>query len=300
MKPEEISRPDKPLFPDGITKLDLARYYDRVAEVMVPHIAGRPLNLERYPDGIEGKQLFTQQAPKHFPGWIRRATVDRSHPPGTVDHVVVERRETLVYLAGLACITRHAWTSRRDRLDRPDRLVLDLDPSVDDFPSVRHAAQQAGDLFRECGLVPFAMVTGSRGIHVVAPIQRRQDHDATLAFAREAAELMVARDPEGLTLEARKVKRGTRILVDVLRNAYAHTAVAPYAVRALPEAPVAAPVPWEDLSDPELSPRRHRVGAVPAWLIEDGGPWRDMARSARPLGAARRRLAALRAEAPVP
>ncbi len=295
----EVPRPGKVLFPEaGLTKADLADHYREVAPAALPLLRGRPLNLQRFPDGVAAGGFMQQQAGRHFPPWIRRVRVAKEG--GSVEHVVADDAATLVYLAGQAAITLHAWTSRADRLDRPDRVIFDLDPSRDDFAAVRGAALDLGALLRELGLEPFAMLTGSRGIHVVAPIQRRQDHDATLAFAREAAELMVARDPEGLTLEARKAKRGTRILVDVLRNAYAHTAVAPYAVRALPEAPVAAPIPWEDLSDPELSPRRHRVGALPAWLIEDGGPWRDMARHAKPLGAARRRLAALRAEAPVP
>ncbi len=295
----EVPRPGKVLFPEaGLTKADLADHYREVAPAALPLLRGRPLNLQRFPDGVAAGGFMQQQAGRHFPPWIRRVRVAKEG--GSVEHVVADDAATLVYLAGQAAITLHAWTSRADRLDRPDRVIFDLDPSRDDFAAVRGAALDLGALLRELGLEPFAMLTGSRGIHVVAPIQRRQDHDATLAFAREAAELMVARDPKGLTLEARKAKRGTRILVDVLRNAYAHTAVAPYAVRALPEAPVAAPIPWEDLSDPELSPRRHRVGALPAWLVEDGGPWRDMARHARPLGAARRRLAVLRAEAPVP
>jgi DNA ligase D-like protein (predicted polymerase) len=155
-----------PLSEDAITKLDLAEYYAAVAPAMVPLIHGRPLNLQRYPDGLGGKALFTQQAPKHFPDWIARATVPKKD--GTVDHAVVERADTLVYLAGQACLTVHAWTSRRDRLARPDRLVIDFDPQIDDFDAIRDAARLCGDLYRECGLEPFAMVTGSRGIHVVA------------------------------------------------------------------------------------------------------------------------------------
>ena len=295
----EVPRPQKVLFPEaGLTKADLARHYREVAPAALPLLRGRPLNLQRFPDGIAAGGFMQQQAGRHFPPWIRRVRVAKEG--GSVEHVVADDAATLVYLAGQAAITLHAWTSRADRLDRPDRVIFDLDPSRDDFDAVRAAALETGALLRELGLEPFAMLTGSRGVHVVAPLQRRQDHDAALAFAREVAELLVARDPEGLTLEARKAKRGTRILVDVLRNAYAHTAVAPYAVRALPEAPVAAPIPWEELSDAGLGPRRYRVGALPASLLEDGGPWRDIARHARPLGPARKRLGALRAEAPVP
>jgi bifunctional non-homologous end joining protein LigD len=289
VRPEDISRPDKPLFPDGTTKLDLARYYDRVAGVMVPHVAGRPLNLERYPDGIEGRQLFTQQAPGHFPGWIRRATVPKRG--GTVDHVLVERRETLVYLAGQACITLHAWTSRRDRLDRPDRLILDLDPSVDDFASVRAAAREAGDLFRECGLVPFAMVTGSRGIHVVAPLRRTTEHADVAKVGRGIAAVLAERDPDRLTTEFRIDKRGDRIYLDVGRVRWGHTAVAPYSVRARPGAPVATPLAWSELDDEALDPRGWTLHTLPGRLERLGGdPWADIAGSARGLSRARRTL----------
>jgi bifunctional non-homologous end joining protein LigD len=295
----EVPRPGKVLFPEaGLTKADLARHYLEVAPAALPLVRGRPLNLQRFPDGIAAGGFMQQQAGRHFPPWIRRVRVRKAG--GSVEHAVADDAATLVYLAGQAAITLHAWTSRADRLHRPDRVIFDLDPSRDDFPAVRATAVDLGALLRELGLEPFAMLTGSRGVHVVAPIERRSDHETALAFAREVAELMVARDPAGLTLEARKAKRGPRILVDVLRNAYAHTAVAPYSVRALPEAPVAAPIPWEELSDPELSPRRYRMGALPASLLADGGPWRGLPGRARPLGAARRALAALRAEASVP
>ena len=291
MKPEEISRPDKPLFPDGTTKLDLARYYAAVGEVMVPHVRGRPLNLQRFPDGIEGRELFTQQAPKHFPPWIARATVNRSHPPGTVDHVLVERPDTLVYLAGQACIALHMWMSRRDRLDRPDRLIIDLDPSVDDFTSVRESALLAGELFGECGLVPFAMVTGSRGIHVVAPLQRRHDHEQVAEVGHALAAELERRDPDRLTTRFRIADRGDRIYVDAGRVRWGHTAVAPYSVRAKPGAPVATPLGWSELDDPGLDPQGWSLHTLPQRLAELGGdPWAGIAEHAKPLGPARRAL----------
>ena len=290
MRPEEVSKPDKILFPgDGITKLDLARHYAAVAPAMVPLIAGRPLNLQRFPDGIEGRELFTQQAPGHFPGWIRRVTVPKRG--GSVDHVVVERPETLVYLAGQAAITLHAWTSRRDRLDRPDRLVIDLDPQTDDFAAVRRAALQAGDLFRECGLEPFAMVTGSRGIHVVAPLRRTSDHARVGEVARAMAGVLAERDPDALTTEFSIATRGDRIYVDAGRARWGHTAVAPYSVRARPGAPVATPLAWEELSDETLRPDGWTIRTLPARLASPAGdPWADIGAHARGLGAARRAL----------
>lgn len=291
MKPEEISKPDKPLFPDGTTKLDLARYFDAVGPVLVPHVAGRPLNIERFPDGIEARALFTQQAPKHFPDWIVRATVNRSHPPGTVDHVVVEKPKTLVYLAGQACLTLHMWMSRRDRLDRPDRIIIDLDPSVDDFTSVREAALACGELYRECGLEPFAMVTGSRGIHVVAPLKRTSAHEEVAEVGHALAAELERRDPARLTTAFRIAERGDKIYLDAGRVRWGHTAVSPYSVRGLPGAPVATPLRWEELSDAALDPQGWSLHTIPQRLEELGGdPWADIAEHARPLGPARKAL----------
>ena len=146
----EISRPDKELIPPNVTKADLARYYARIAEVMLPHIAGRPLNFERYPDGIEGHKIFQQHASGHFPDWIEVVEVPKEG--GTVKHVVASEPATLVYLANQACITFHSWESRADELSRPDKMVFDLDPSVHRPAAIREAAVLIVDLLHEFGL----------------------------------------------------------------------------------------------------------------------------------------------------
>jgi bifunctional non-homologous end joining protein LigD len=284
----EITRPDKALFPSGITKLDLARYYERVAEAMLPHLAGRPLNLERYPDGIDGHRIMQQHASGYFPKWIGRIEVPSRD--GTVTHVGARDAATLVYLAGQACITLHRWLSRSDRLDRPDQLVVDLDPSNGTVAEVRRAARLVGELLSELGLVPWLMSTGSRGYHVVVPLQRRADSEVVRAFARDLARLAAAREPRLFTIEQRKAKREGKILLDVLRNAYGHTSVAPYAVRPRPHAPVATPLHWDELDDRGARPDQWTLASVPERLKERGDPWRRMAREAQTLTAARRQL----------
>src|SRR3954452_12015219 len=172
----EITKPDKRLFPDGTTKADLAGYYEAVAPVMLPHLADRPLNLQRHPEGVEGHAIFQQRVPDHFPGWIGRATVRTED--GEATHVVARDADTLVYLANQAAIGLHAWLSRADRLERPDRLMFDLDPGEATTPAgVRRAAREVGELLRELGLEPFVMATGSKGFHVVVPLQRRHGFD---------------------------------------------------------------------------------------------------------------------------
>jgi bifunctional non-homologous end joining protein LigD len=284
----EISRPDKALFPCGITKADLAGYYERVAETMLPHIKGRPLNLERYPDGIERERIMQQRAGRYFPAWIKRAKVGKEG--GSVEHVVAADAATLVYLAGQACITLHPWLSRADKLRAPDRLIFDLDPGDDKPAVVRRAAQTMVDLVRELGLEPYVMTTGSRGYHVTVPLRRSVDFETTRAFARGVAELASRREPRVFTTEQRKAKREGRILIDIMRNAYAHTAVAPYAVRARRDAPVATPLHHEELAERATGPRRWTLRTVPERLAGDGDPWAGISRHGQNIIGARRRL----------
>ena len=279
----EISNPDKVLFPDaGLTKLDLAEYYARVAPVQLPHIRDRPMNLHVFPQGVEQRGFFLQDIPEHFPDWIERVTVPKRG--GTVTHAVAREPATLPYMAGQNVITPHVWSSRVDMLDRPDHLVMDLDPSGNAFSDIRAAAREAGDALRDKGLQPFAMVTGSRGIHVLVPLRRTAGYDRVRDFARTLAEELVDAHPDKLTLEHRIEKRGDRIYVDVLRNAKVHTVAAPYAVRPKPGAPVATPLHWDELSDRSLTPTRWTIETLFHRLDDLGGdPWGDLRRHARAL-----------------
>jgi bifunctional non-homologous end joining protein LigD len=282
VRPEAISHPDKVLFPtSGLTKLDLARHYERVAPAMLPYVRGRPLAMQAFPNGIDQQGFFMKNVPRYFPDWVRRATVDKRG--GTVTHVLVEDAATLVYLAGQNVVTPHVWLSRADEPRRPDRLIVDFDPSGGGFADVRAAAREAGERLRDAGLVPYAMVTGSRGIHVVCPLRRGPGFSEVHGWARALAEAMVRDDPRRLTLEWRKADRGDRIYVDVNRIAYAQHAVAPWGVRARPAAPIAVPLHWEELSDRRLKPDRWTVRDAAARLESDGDPWKGMARRARKL-----------------
>ena len=277
-----VTSADKVLFPQArVTKLDLARHYERVGPVALPYIRGRPLTLQAFPGGIEGPGFFMKSVPSHFPEWIARAKVAKRG--GTVTHVLGEDAATLVYLAGQNVVTLHTWLSRSDEPRRPDRLILDFDPSGGGFADVRAAARDAGDRLRDAGLVPYAMVTGSRGIHVVCPLRRGPGFGDVHGFARAMAEEMVAGDPRRLTLEWRKADRGQKIYVDVNRNNYAQHAVAPYSVRARPRAAVATPLLWEELSDSRLRADRWTMETIGERMDEVGDPWKGMGRRARRL-----------------
>jgi len=276
-----ITHADRPVFPEaGLTKLDLAHHYERVAPLMLPYVRDRPLALQAYPQGIEGKGFFLKSVPDYFPDWIKRVTLDKKG--GTITHALAQDAATLVYLAGQNVVTVHTWLARGDKPFQPDRLTLDFDPSGGGFSEVRAAARAAGDRLRDLGLAPHAMTTGSRGIHVVCPLRRGPDFPQVHGFARALAEAMVADDPRHLTLEWRKADRGKRIYVDVNRIAYAQHAVAPYTVRPRPKAPVAVPLHWEELSDRALRPDRWTVRNL-ARRLEDGDPWAGMNRQARAL-----------------
>ena len=225
-----LTHPERLMWPrDGITKGDLYDYYGAIADVMLPHVRGRPVSLQRFRESVEKGGFFQKEVPKGAPDWIATAEVPKKG--GVVHHVLADNRETLQWLAQQGCVTPHVFTARADRLDRPDRLVIDLDPSLDDFTAVRRAAQQCGAALRDRGLEPFAMVTGSRGVHVVVPLKRTRDTDAVLAWARRFAAELAAEHPETLTTEFYKNKRDDRIYLDVARNGAAQTVVPPYATR---------------------------------------------------------------------
>lgn len=294
--PVEIHRPDKVLLPAGpdggeVTKADLAAYHRAVASFMLPHLRGRPLMLERHPDGVDGPVFMQKNTPDHYPGWIPRAAVAKEG--GTVRHPLCENADTLAYFADQACLTLHRWLSRAGHPDRPDVLVFDLDPPDDgDFGSVRDTARWLGELLDAVRLPSAPMTTGSRGLHVLVPLDGRHGFDEVRAFARDVAELLASDHPDLLTTAVRKRARGARLYLDVQRNAYAQTAVAPFTVRARPGAPVAVPIAWDQLDEPGAGPRRWTV----ANAVEQARtrPWRGLPRRGRALGPARRRLAALR------
>jgi len=278
----ETSSEDKVLFPDaGITKGQLIDYYEAVADTMLRHLRDRALTLHRFPDGIDADGFYQQQAGDYFPDWITRKTLSKEG--GEVAHVVCDKAATLVYLANQACITPHCWLSRIDEPDQPDRIVIDLDPADDDFGKVREAARLVAEAFDDLGLAVFLQVTGSRGIHVVAPIRRGPGFDDVRKRVREIADRLADEHADRLTVEQRKNKRGKRIYLDTSRLAYGQTMVAPYAVRAKPGAPVATPIKREELDNKDLSPRRWTIQTVLDRLDAEGDLWDGIGRAARKL-----------------
>ena len=288
-----VSSPDKVMFPDvGVTKLELAEHYARVAPAMVPHVRERPVTMHVFPGGLDRTGVYIKKAPPHFPDWIPRVTVAKRE--GETEMALANDAAALVFLANQNCITPHVWPARVDDLRAPDRLIFDFDPPEGtDFGDVRAAARATGELLREVGLAPFAMTSGSRGLHVIAPLRRDSGWDEARAFADAVGEKVASDDPDHLTTAFRIAKRGGRIYVDTTRNAYAQHGVAPYAVRAKPGAPVATPLHWEELDDRKLSSRSWDIRTIGDRLESDGDPWKGMTRNARSLRGPNAKLAKL-------
>jgi len=280
----EASNLDKVMDPNsGLTKGGVVDYYERIAEHLLPHARDRPLVLRRFPDGIEQDGFYQKQAGSHFPDWVETVRVSKSGGE-TQDLVVAQRAATLAYLGDQAALELHGWLSRRDRLDHPDQLVFDLDPPGDDFGPVREAARRLhAVLEEELGLTAFVKTTGSKGLHVVTALDRSADFDAVRGFARGVAKLLAVRHSDTLTVEQRKAKRAGRLYLDTARNAYAQTAVLPYALRAKPGAPVATPLAWDELGDGSLHAQRYRVDNIFRRLAQRDDPWAGFGRRAASL-----------------
>jgi len=289
-----ITRPEKILFPDdGITKQDLIDYYRRIATWILPHLRGRPLAMERYPDGVVEPGFFQQDAPSYYPTWIKTVIVKKMG--GKVRHVVCNDTATLIYLANQACVTPHIWLSRADKLDYPNQMIFDLDPSVDNFELVKASAQALKELLDQLGLPAYLKTTGSRGLHISVPLKRREDFDSVRAFARKAAQVVVSQEPEQRTMEQRKNMRRGRVFIDTNRNAYAQLVAPAYAVRARPGAPISTPLDWSELERKDLRPDAETIRSIFDRLEKVGDVWADFWRRSISLSRARQKLEKLNA-----
>jgi len=270
-----ITHPEKVLFPDaGITKGELAAYYDAIAAVMLPHIRARPVTMERYHRGIGAPGFFQKDVSKGFPEWLERVEVPKKG--GTVHHPLVCDGRSLLWLANQNSITPHVWTSRVPNLYQPDICVFDLDPSEEDADAMRDAAIGLRDLLGELGLASWVKSSGSKGFHIAVPLDGEAGFGDVSRFADAVGALLVARDPAHLTQEFSKADRGGRILVDTGRNRYSATFAAAYAVRAKPGAPVSAPCRWDELERGEVGPRTFTLRTMPARIATVGDLWSDM------------------------
>lgn len=278
-----ITHAEKILFPvDGITKGELASYYEMIAPVMLPHLRRRPITMERYHRGIDSPGFFQKDVSKGFPEWLERIEVPKHG--GTVHHPLANDTRSLLWLANQNSITIHVWPSRVPNLYNPDICVFDLDPSKEDaLDTLRGAALHLRDFLAELGLPSWIKTSGSKGFHIAVPLDGKSDFGVVARFAHRVGRILVERDPENLTQEFSKVDRGGRILVDTGRNGYSATYAATYTVRAKPGAPVSAPCMWEELERGAVGPRTFTLRTMGQRVSDVGDLWSDMLKTHRSL-----------------
>jgi bifunctional non-homologous end joining protein LigD len=270
-----ITHPEKVLFPeDGITKGELAAYYEAAAPLVLPHLAGRPVTMERYPAGIGKPGFWQKDVARGFPEWLERVAVE--HKAGASHYPVVRDARALLWLANQNCVTPHVWTARLPELDRPDLCVFDLDPSRDEPDVLRRVLLSLRALLHELGLASWVKTTGSKGFHVAVPLDGRATYHEVGRFAQEVAARMIAREPDALTQEFAKADRGGRILFDIGRNGPGATFAAAYAVRARPGAPVSAPCTWDEVERGEAAPRSFALRTMAERIARVGDVWADL------------------------
>ena len=287
-----ITHPEKVLFPDdGITKGDLAVYYEAMSPVILPHLRGRPITMERYPSGIGQKGFWQKDVSKGFPDWLERVEVPKNS--GIVHHPVVTDTRTLLWITNQNTITQHIWASRIPDLNCPDLCVFDLDPSTDDPPAVRAAAIGLRDLLQELTLPSWIKTTGSKGFHIVVPLDGTTPTGQVARFANAVGRVFVSRASDRLTLEFSKADRSGRIYVDTGRNGYSATFAAPYTVRARRGAPVSAPCTWAEIERGDVNAQTFTLQNMPERVATIGDVWADLRRRGRSLKRAMERLRAL-------
>jgi bifunctional non-homologous end joining protein LigD len=284
-----ITHPDKLLFPaDGITKGELAAYYETMAPILVPHLRGRPLTMERYPAGIAEPGFWQKDVSRGFPDWLQRVEVPKKN--GIVHYPVVTDARSLLWVTNQNTITQHVWSSRIPRLRYPDLCVLDLDPSTDDMAAVRAAALGLRDFLADLALASWVKTSGSKGFHIVVPLDGKTHIGVVARFAHAAGTAFVAASPDRLTQEFSKSDRGGRIYVDTGRNGYGATFACVYTVRAKAGAPISAPCTWEEIERAVVAPQSFTLRNMPQRLANVGDLWADLHRHPQPLHQALVRL----------
>jgi bifunctional non-homologous end joining protein LigD len=291
-----ISHPEKMLFPDdGITKGYLAAYYESVAPLMLPHLLRRPLTMERYPSGIGRKGFWQKDVSKGFPEWLERVDVPKKG--GVVHYPLITDLRALMWAANQNMITPHVWVSREPRLFHPDLCVFDLDPGHDDPEALRASALGLRDLLEELGLPSWVKTSGSKGFHIVVPLDGKAKSQEVARFADAVGTELVRRDPDRLTQEFSKADRGGRILVDTGRNGFGATFAAAYAVRAKPGAPVSAPCTWAEIERSLVNPQSFTVRNLPDRIRAVGDLWADLEHTPQAFRRAAEALRRLRGDA---
>ena len=275
----------KLLFPKSkFNKRQIIEYYTKIAPYFLPLVHKYPIVMQRYPDGIFGKNFFQKQIPEYFPDWINRQTVDLKMG-GKQTLVLIEDQQTLEYLANQDILVYHSWLSQTDLINYPTKIIFDLDPaqvaSSTQLKDLKIAAKALKVILESYNLIPFLMTTGSRGYHVIVPILPHYTFELVHEFAKQIAIKLVQQAPDKYTITINKEKRGECIFIDYLRNSYGQTSIAPYSLRALEGAPIATPLDWFELDS--STPQKYTIKNIFSRLSHKHNPWLNFQASAKAL-----------------
>ncbi len=269
-----ISNKDKELFPGGITKGDLIDFYLDISDYLLPHLKDRPVMVRRFPNGIKEQGFYQKKISDYFPDWMPSHQVKKKE--GHIDHIMVADEASLVYLVNQGAITFHTWLSKIGHLHKPDKLIIDLDPPADDFEPVRKAAFHIKGFFASNDIKIYLMTTGSKGLHLVLPLKASHNFDKVREIAKKFGEKLVKKYPDTFTLEQRKENREGKIYFDIQRNAYGQTGISPYSLRPIDKAPIATPLDWHDLDNPDITAGSYTIDNIKRRLGQKREPWKEM------------------------
>ena len=258
----------------GISKGEFIDYCDCVADTLLPYLEDRPLSLNRFPDGINGKSFFQKGAPGHTPDWVRTQKMESANEAGHVNFIICDERDTLLYLANSAAIELHPWHSQCDTPDTPDWAILDLDPYGAEFPDIIKIARTIGEILENAGLEPLLKTSGSKGLHIYVPVLPEYTYDHTRMFCEGVARLAVMRHPNIATVERQRSKRVGQVYIDFMQNRRGQTIAAPYSVRPVEAACVSTPLLWEELTD-DVRPSMFTIHTVPERIERFGDLFAD-------------------------
>lgn len=277
----EYSHLDRMIYPkDGLIKKDIIDYYKKIAPVMLPHMHDHLFVMQRFPSGIDHDGFYQKQVPDYFPDWFSKKKV-RLKTGGSCYFGIIQTKEDLLYVANQLVLTPHLWLSTSQKPNYPDKIIFDLDPGNNDINLLREIAVYIRDVLEDKKLEPFLMTTGSRGFHVVAPIKQTNTFAVVRNFVKKIAQDVVAQYPKDCTISLSKAARGNKLFIDYLRNGYGQTAVAPYALRPLPGAPVATPVEWRELA--KITSQSFTIRTVFDRIKKKGDAWQHFKKYAREL-----------------
>lgn len=293
----ELKNQEKVFFPETeITKGDLIEYYGKISESILPYLENRPLSLNRFPDGINKEGFYQKETPDYFPDWIETVEIEKKEG-GTNSQVVCNDKASLIYLANQGTLSFHPWLSRISDIQKPDKLVFDLDPPQGNFEIVLHGARELYSILAEkLGLNPFVMTTGSKGLHVTCPLKPDKNFDDVRSFAKNVADYLAENNPDAFTVETRKDNRKGRLFIDYLRNVYAQTSIPPYSVRAREGAPVAAPLDWDELNKSGVNSQLYTIKNIFKRLSQKDDPWKYFTNKAVTLEASVEKLDKLKGD----